>query len=193
MKTIIQSCILFILVIMITITSISLITHSALKEELSTAVCKGAEQTMNMIFIYQVYPSGTKDEIIYDVVQNIILSKSSDNELVVNIYNKDGIDDRAIDIEAIQTYKGLLGKKREVRYRVKMVVEESSSEDKKILSYIKYDKPDEGAELSETWKFSTASISKIKNFLSSDEGKTPSPERNQAFFTIYGYCKTNIS
>ena len=191
MKTIIQSCILFILVIMITITSISLVTHSALKEELTTAVCKGAEQTMNMIFIYQVYPSGTSDEIIYDVLQNIILSKASDNELVVNIYNKDGIDDRELDIEAIQTYTGLLGKKREVRYRVKMVVEESSSEDKKILSYIKYDKPDENAEISQTWKFSAASVSNIKSFLNSDDGKTPSLERNQRFFQRYGYCKTN--
>lgn len=191
MKTIIQSCILFILVIMITITSISLVTHSALKDELTTAVCKGAEQTMNMIFIYQVYPSGTSDEIIYDVLQNIILSKASDNELVVNIYNKDGIDDRELDIEAIQTYTGLLGKKREVRYRVKMVVEESSSEDKKILSYIKYDKPDENAEISQTWKFSAASVSNIKSFLNSDDGKTPSLERNQRFFQRYGYCKTN--
>jgi hypothetical protein len=176
---------------MITITSISLVTHSALKEELTTAVCKGAEQTMNMIFIYQVYPSGTSDEIIYDVLQNIILSKASDNELVVNIYNKDGIDDRELDIEAIQTYTGLLGKKREVRYRVKMVVEESSSEDKKILSYIKYDKPDENAEISQTWKFSAASVSNIKSFLNSDDGKTPSLERNQRFFQRYGYCKTN--
>ena len=148
---------------------------------------------MNMMFIYQVYPTGTNDEIICDVLQNIILSKTSDNELVVNIYNADGVSNREIDIEAIQTYTGLLGKTREVKYRVKLLVEETSSDDKKIISYVKYTEPDENAELSQTWKFSKASIGNIKNFLNSENGKTPSLERNQAFLARYGYCRTNIA
>ncbi len=199
MKTIIQSCILFVLVIMITITSIGLVTHSALKSELNAALSRGVEQTMNMVFIYRAYTVGEndlleyKDEIICDVLQSIILSKSSDNALVVNIYNKDGIDSQELDIEAIETYSGLLGKSRQVKYRVKMRIDISDEEGKRGEFYIKYDKPNGNAELSEQWKFSSSSVSNIKNFLNSEEGKTPSSSRNFAFSQMYGYCKTNIS
>ena len=199
MKTIIQSCILFVLIIMITITSMGLVTHSALKSELDAALSRGVEQTMNMIFVYRAYTVGGndlleyKDEVICDVLQSIILSKSSDNALVVNVYNKNAIDSQELEIEAIETYSGLLGKSREVKHRVKMRVDISDEEGKRGELYIKYDKPGENAELSETWTFSSASVSNIKNFLNSNEGATPSSERNLIFSQRYGYCRKNIS
>lgn len=185
MKTIIQASVLFVLIILITLSSISFVTHNALKDELISSVSNGAEQTMNLMYIYKAYSYDSYDEVIYDVLQNIILSKSSDSTLTVNIYNKSALANGILDIEAIEHYQGLGGVARKAEYRVRIFVYQSPEGS----TYIKYAEPDTNANLSEQWVFTSEDITNIKNFLLSSEGNTPSFERNCTFWDRFSSCK----
>lgn len=188
MKTIIQASVLFVLVMMTTLSSISFVTHNALNDELVSSVSNGAEQTINLMYVYKTYSYDSSDEVIYDVLQNIIISKSSASTLTVNIYDKDALANGVLDIEAVESYKGLGGAAREVKYRVKVYAYQSPEG----TTYLKYAEPDANSNLSEQWVFTSENINDIKAFLTSSEGITPSKERNQIFGDAFSFCKQEI-
>lgn len=183
MKTIIQACVLFALVVMITTSSVSFVTHHTLKNELTSAVSNGTEQTLNLLSIYKAYPYSSQDEVIADVIQNIIMAKSSSGPLTINIYNKDDIKNGILEVEAIEPYQGLGGAKRQASYRTRAYVYYT---DEGV--YVKYADPSTETVPSETWVFSSQDVEQIRAFFTLEEGKFPSESRNADFLTHFGDC-----
>lgn len=186
MKTIVQAAALFALVIMITTTSISLVTHHTLKNELISSVSNGSEQTLNVLTIHKAYPYADSDEIIADVLQNIILSKSSKGPLTVNIYSKDDLANGILEIEAIEEYKGLGGTIRQASYRIRAYVYQTEQG-----AYVKFTDPSTETVPSESWVFSAEDIKEIKDFLETPQGEFPSQTRNAYFLEEFNDCLNN--